>query len=236
MGVGDTFVATPVGVFFGPDGEKAPGKTVPDPYFGGAGPDAHRLHRVRLLHDGLPLRRQEHLGQELPRVWRKRAGAEVHSDDDRHRLRAAARRVVGGPHRAHRPAGRASRRRRSPRRTWSLAAGTYGTQKLLFKMRDKGKLPRLSDKLGVLTRTNSESIVGAGRFEVTRDLDLTHGVAITSSIHPDLRHAYRAGAIWQGVQRDGAVADPDDRRCGTAGHRRSAGSSSSTRRVRIRAT
>jgi cholesterol oxidase len=65
-----------------------------------------------------------------------------------------------------------------------LAAGTYGTQKLLFKMRDTGKLPKLSDKLGVLTRTNSESIVGAGRFEVAPDLDLTHGVAITSSIHP----------------------------------------------------
>ena len=39
MGCGDTFVPTPVGVFFGPDGTKAPGKTVPDPYFGGAGPD-----------------------------------------------------------------------------------------------------------------------------------------------------------------------------------------------------
>jgi cholesterol oxidase len=65
-----------------------------------------------------------------------------------------------------------------------LAAGTYGTQKLLFKMRDTGKLPKLSDKLGVLTRTNSESIVGAGRFSVSPDLDLTHGVAITSSIHP----------------------------------------------------
>ena len=38
MGVGDTFVPTPVGVFFGPDGKKTPGKTVPDPYFGGAGP------------------------------------------------------------------------------------------------------------------------------------------------------------------------------------------------------
>ncbi len=38
MGVGDTFTPTPVGVFFGPDGEKTPGKTVPDPYFGGAGP------------------------------------------------------------------------------------------------------------------------------------------------------------------------------------------------------
>jgi cholesterol oxidase len=65
-----------------------------------------------------------------------------------------------------------------------LAAGTYGTQKLLFKMRDTGKLPKLSDKLGVLTRTNSESIVGAGRLTVSDDLDLTHGVAITSSIHP----------------------------------------------------
>ena len=36
----------------------------------------------------------------------------------------------------------------------------------------------------MLTRTNSESIVGAGRMEARPDLDLTHGVAITSSIHP----------------------------------------------------
>jgi cholesterol oxidase len=36
----------------------------------------------------------------------------------------------------------------------------------------------------VLTRTNSESIVGAARLKVAPDLDLTHGVAITSSIHP----------------------------------------------------
>ena len=43
MGVGHTFTLTPVGVFFG-DG---PGRTVPDPYFGGAGPDAHRVHPVR---------------------------------------------------------------------------------------------------------------------------------------------------------------------------------------------
>jgi cholesterol oxidase len=65
-----------------------------------------------------------------------------------------------------------------------LAAGTWGTQQLLHKMRDTGRLPKLSDKLGVLTRTNSESIVGAGRLRVRDDLDLTHGVAITSSIHP----------------------------------------------------
>ncbi|MGF2950873.1 GMC oxidoreductase, partial [Mycobacterium sp. THU-M116] len=78
---------------------------------------------------------------------------------------------------------------RRDRRTFTasyliLAAGTWGTQHLLFTMRDRGKLPRLSDRLGMLTRTNSESIVGAARLQVSPDLDLTHGVAITSSIHP----------------------------------------------------
>jgi cholesterol oxidase len=78
---------------------------------------------------------------------------------------------------------------RRDRRTFTathliLAAGTWGTQHLLFKMRDKGKLSRLSEQLGVLTRTNSESIVGAATLDVGPDLDLTHGVAITSSIHP----------------------------------------------------
>jgi cholesterol oxidase len=78
---------------------------------------------------------------------------------------------------------------RRDRRTYTanyliLAAGTWGTQHLLFKMQDTGRLPRLSKRLGVLTRTNSESIVGAATLEVMPELDLTHGVAITSSIHP----------------------------------------------------
>ena len=73
-----------------------------------------------------------------------------------------------------------------------LAAGTYGTQSLLFKMRDSGRL-RISSKLGVLTRTNSESIVGAQTLKVNPDLDLTHGVAITSrSIPPATPTSSRA--------------------------------------------
>ncbi len=93
-----------------------------------------------------------------------------------------------------------------------MAAGTFGTQKLLFKMRDNGKLPKLSDKLGVLTRTNSESIVGAGTLEVRDDLDLTHGVAITSSIHPTSDTHIEPVPLRQGLQRDGPAADADDRR------------------------
>ncbi|MCW2757335.1 MAG: cholesterol oxidase, partial [Nocardioidaceae bacterium] len=38
MGVGDTFHPTPVGVYFGGPGQ-SPDDVVPDPYFGGAGPD-----------------------------------------------------------------------------------------------------------------------------------------------------------------------------------------------------
>uniref|UniRef100_UPI001470915D GMC oxidoreductase n=1 Tax=Aldersonia kunmingensis TaxID=408066 RepID=UPI001470915D len=45
-------------------------------------------------------------------------------------------------------------------------------------------LPKMSDRLGLLTRTNSESIVGAGKYKVDPALDLTKGVAITSSFHP----------------------------------------------------
>ena len=39
FGKADTFHLTPVGVFFGRDGKQEPGQTVPDPFFGGAGPE-----------------------------------------------------------------------------------------------------------------------------------------------------------------------------------------------------
>ena len=87
-----------------------------------------------------------------------------------------------GPHRADRLAAR-------KRRTYTashvvLAAGTYGTQKLLFKMRDNGQA---AEAFGQARRADPNEL-GVDRrcrtFKVTHDLDLTHGVAITSSIHP----------------------------------------------------
>jgi cholesterol oxidase len=50
-------------------------------------------------------------------------------------------------------------------------------------MKAKGILPHLSDRLGALTRTNSEAILGAR--SIKKDTDFTDGVAITSSFHPD---------------------------------------------------
>jgi cholesterol oxidase len=64
-----------------------------------------------------------------------------------------------------------------------LAAGTLGTQRLLHRARVDGTLPGISPRLGRLTRTNSEAILGVRLPEA--DPGLTDGVAITSSFHPD---------------------------------------------------
>jgi cholesterol oxidase len=182
MGVGDTFVPTPVGVFFGPDGTKTPGKRIADPYFGGAGPE-----RTGCIECGACMTGCRY-GAKNTLVKNYLGLAESHG------AQVLPMTTVTGFHQRSDglwevTTARTGRWLRRSRKTFTathliMAAGTFGTQKLLFKMRDTGRLPRLSDKLGVLTRTNSESIVGAGRLVARPDLDLTHGVAITSSIHP----------------------------------------------------
>lgn len=185
MGVGDTFVSTPVGVFFGTDGAngaKEPGKTVSDPFFGGAGPNRTGCIECGECMTGCRWGAKNTLVKNYLYLAES-AGAQVHP------MTTVTSFEQGGDGLWRVQTVRTGLRARRHRKTFTaryliLAAGTYNTQRLLFKMRDKGKLSKLSDKLGVLTRTNSESIVGAATLKVNPDLDLTHGVAITSSIHP----------------------------------------------------
>jgi cholesterol oxidase len=182
MGVGDTFTPTPVGVFFGTDGKKTPGQTVPDPYFGGAGPARTGCIECGSCMTGCRYGAKNTLLKNYLGLAES-AGAEVLPMTTVTSFQPRP----GGGWDVH--TARTGRWLRKKKRTYTashviLAAGTWGTQQLLFKMRDTGRLPQLSETLGVLTRTNSESIVGAGRLRVGSDLDLTHGVAITSSIHP----------------------------------------------------
>ncbi|MCV7383539.1 GMC oxidoreductase [Mycolicibacter longobardus] len=182
MGVGDTFVATPVGVFFGEGGAKTPGQTVADPYFGGAGPNRTGCLECGECMTGCRWGAKNTLVKNYLYLAES-AGAQVHP------MTTVTGFEQGGDGLWQVHTVRTGLRVRRGRKTFTaryliLAAGTYNTQRLLFKMRDKGKLPKLSDKLGVLTRTNSESIVGAATLNVDPDLNLTHGVAITSSIHP----------------------------------------------------
>lgn len=177
MGVGDTFVQTPVGVFFG-----APGKTVADPYFGGVGPERTGCIECGDCMVGCKYGAKNTLVKNYLYLA-EQAGAQV-----------IPMTTVTGLHPLPDGTWDVSTARtgawfRKQPKTYTaakvvLAAGTLGTQKLLFAMRDKGALPELSDRLGVLTRTNSESIVGAATKKVTPGVDFTKGVAITSSIHP----------------------------------------------------
>jgi cholesterol oxidase len=185
LGVGSTFRKTPVGVYFG-----TPGVTVPDPYFGGAGPDRTGctmcgncmvgcrvgakntlVKNYLALAENLgvhiePLRTVTHLG-EIP-------GTRGPDGRAAYRVRHEATDDRGG---------RSARVTRA--RHVVVAAGTWGTQTLLHAMKDAGELPHLSDRLGHLTRTNSEALLGALTADPPEGVDLTEGVAITSSFHPD---------------------------------------------------
>ena len=60
----------------------------------------------------------------------------------------------------------------------------YGTLKLLFRCKQVTKtLPDISRQLGVVVRTDRESIVGV--LPKQEDLDLSHGTTISSDFIPD---------------------------------------------------
>jgi cholesterol oxidase len=191
MGVGHTFRKTPVGVFFGRDrGDGVPrreaGLTVPDPYFGGAGPSrtgcvecGNCMVGCRVGAKNTLLKTYLALAEGLgARIQPMRTVVDVRPLDPEHPGRgyAVTTERTGAWW------------RKDPRTTTArqvvLAGGAWGTQRLLHCMRLEGSLPRLSDRLGVLTRTNSEAIVGAMTRRVPA-ADLTRGVAITASFHPD---------------------------------------------------
>jgi len=177
MGVGHTFRLTPVGVFFG-----APaGETVDDPYFGGAGP-----RRTGCLECGACMTGCRYGAKNtLPKnyLWlAEHAGATVHPLTTVTAVRPLADGWAVDTVRSG--AWRAGRTRRTVTASQVvLAAGALGTQRLLHRMRDDGVLDRLSPALGRLTRTNSESLVGAWARD--RRADYSRGVAITSSFHPE---------------------------------------------------
>jgi cholesterol oxidase len=196
MGIGDTFHMAPVGVFFG-DGEDAdgtvkakPGAEVADPYFGGVGPSRTACSECGECMTGCRHGAKNTLNENYLYLAEK-AGAVVHPMTSVVALTEDSR---GGFAVKTLPT---DNRKKGKGRTFTarrvvVAAGTYGTQTLLHRMKDSGLLPRISGRLGELTRTNSEALVGSQTTDRryrkkhgAQKVDFTRGVAITSSIHPD---------------------------------------------------
>ncbi|MFE6227192.1 GMC oxidoreductase [Streptomyces sp. NPDC057854] len=196
MGIGDTFHMAPVGVFFG-DGQDAdgtarakPGGEVPDPFFGGAGPSRKACTECGECMTGCRHGAKNTLNENYLYLA-EQAGAVVHPMTS---VVAVTEDSRGGFAVKTLPTDdrRKGRGRTFTARRVVLAAGTYGTQTLLHRMKDSGLLPRISARLGELTRTNSEGLVGAQttdrryrRKHGHPKADFTRGVAITSSVHPD---------------------------------------------------
>ena len=177
MGVGHTFQMAPLGVFFG----EGKGVLSKDPFFGGVGPDRNGCQQCGSCMTGC----QFNAKNTLPKNYlglAESAGAQVFPmttarkieqlDDGRWKITTT---------KTNDPFG--SRGKTFFANEVIVAAGTYNTQKLLHKMKDSGVLPKLSDRLGDLSRTNSEALTGA--LMKNTDIDFSQGSAITSSFFPD---------------------------------------------------
>jgi cholesterol oxidase len=181
MGVADTFRPTPVGVFFGAPGHRKGGDQE-DPFFGGAGPRRTACTECGSCMTGCRVGAKNTLVKNYLYLA-ERAGAVVHP-----MTTAVAIRPLPEGGWSIRTVRSGAWRSGPTTRTFTaeqvvLAAGTYGTQRLLHAMRDAQVLPALSTRLGHQTRTNSEAVLAA--TSRGRDVDYSQGVAITSSVHLD---------------------------------------------------
>ncbi len=188
MGRGDTFCKTQVGVYFGEEGKKAK-----DPYFAGQGPDRTGCEFCGACMTGCRKDAKNTLDKNYL-YFAQKFGARIipenrvidvkpisgdGSIDDGtmgdgsggYRVTSVKTTSVFGAKQVFTTKGIV------------FSAGVLGTLSLLLKMKKKGRLPHLSDKLGKVVRTNSETLIGVKSNK--KSVDFSKGVAITSSVYPD---------------------------------------------------
>jgi cholesterol oxidase len=208
LGVGHTFHPTEVGVFFG-----EPGKTVPDPYFGGVGPDRAGCIFCAQCMTGCPNNAKNTMERNYLYLA-EHSGAQIHSMT----MVVDVREKRGGGYLVETV--RSGRWVRRQRRTFSadqvvFSAAALGTQNLLHRLRNGRSLPRISPRLGELARTNSEAMPAATSRTRT---DFAEGVVGTSSIHPDANthvEAFRSGKGSNALALLGTtLIDGDEHRLG----------------------
>jgi cholesterol oxidase len=178
-GVEDTFRMAPLGIYFADEGKE--GKEVRDPYFDGKGP-----RRTGCINCGECMTGCRHgakntlvknylylAEQAGAKVWDLTTVSHIQKHTDGGFELALKRTSISGKARP--------KTIRIPQVI--VAAGALGSAKLLQKSRDRGGLNGISEKLGELSRTNSESLLGVVARK--KDHDFTRGAAITSSVFPN---------------------------------------------------
>ena len=184
LGVPGTAHPADVGVLFGSQVGAQPGEEVADPFFGGAGPRRRACIECGACMTGCRHNAKNTLVKNYLHLAEK-AGAEVRPLTT----------VVGVEPRGDgtgrdgyvvrtRRTGNRLRRGTITAQHVVFAGNALNTQRLLHRLRTS-TLPRISRRVGELSRTNSEAVLTARA--TGREVDLTPGVAITSSVHPDDR-------------------------------------------------
>ena len=174
LGFGNTFQMAPVGIFFGESG-----KEVADPYFAGAGPSrtgcincgecmtgCRHGAKNTLVKNYLFL--AEKLGTKIMPLTKV---VNIEQVEDGYKLTLIqSDKLFANKKELFVP-------------EVIVAAGALGSAKLLHSVRAKGNLAGMSQRLGELSRTNSESLLGV--VAKSKDIDFSSGSAITSSVFPD---------------------------------------------------
>ncbi|HTE53386.1 MAG TPA: GMC family oxidoreductase [Kofleriaceae bacterium] len=180
IGRADHVHPTTVAVYFG-----KPGETVPDPYFGGRGPERTGCIQCGGCMLGCRFGAKNtldknylHLAEALGLVIRADSEVSVLEPDPAGGYRLEVREGADG-----------ARRDRVYRADQViLSGGVLGTVELLLRMKERarrghGGLPALSPRVGEFVRTNSEVLMGVTTRR--RDRDLSHGIAIGSILDTD---------------------------------------------------
>ncbi len=170
----DTFHVNDVGIFFG-----TPEQTVPDPYFGGRGPDRTGCKFCGSCMIGCPVGAKNTLDKNYLHLAE---GLGVHI------LPETEVTGVRPWNDGYEVFTRKSTGWRHPEKTYRtggvvFSGGVLGSVKLLMKCKQKGLLPDLSDQLGNYIRTNSEALLGV--ISKDKDTDWNDQIAITSGIYAD---------------------------------------------------
>ena len=184
VGVGDTYYRTHVAVFQPPEGE-AGGKTYPDPYFGGEGPERTTCIGCGGCMMGCRYNAKNTLDKNYLYLAEKH-GARVYAEtkvvdvqplgkadgSDGYEVRTVKSTAWFG-----------KEPRRFTCRGVVFAASALGSMDLLFRLKEKGSLAAISYQLGNRVRTNAESLIGV-RVPRSKE-DLSKGIAIGSGVYID---------------------------------------------------
>jgi len=196
----DTFTPSPVGVFFGEEE-----RTVPDPYFGGEGPERTGCNFCGGCFIGCRVGAKNTLDRNYL-YFAQRLGARVVAETEVVDIRPLSEDGDAGYELSVRSVRGTLRRhvRRIRAGGVVVAAGVLGSVRLLGGLRRDGRLSRLSARLGSGVRTNSETIVGVMARE--RKADYSRGIAASSSVFPDEHTQIQADRYPAGSDAMGLLA------------------------------